>query len=344
MKFIDEIEIQISSGKGGQGCTSFYRDKGIPRGGPDGGDGGKGGDVYFRVDSSLNTLFQYRRNKHYKAQNGLQGSSRNCTGADGEDLVLNVPLGTLIFDSQGQLLADLNETNKIEKILSGGRGGKGNHFFKTSVNQAPHHSQPGEPGESLEIRLELKLIADVGLVGYPNAGKSTLVSVLSAAKPKIADYPFTTLVPSLGVVLANEEQTFVVADIPGIIPGAHQGVGLGIQFLKHIERTKVFLHIIDISLFSGRDPLQDFKDIQYELREFDKTLRDSHFQPLMDRKQIVVLNKADTISEDEALDWQSRFQREESLETIIISAATRHNIDQLIQKTAKLVEEDQANE
>ncbi|MEZ0393337.1 MAG: GTPase ObgE, partial [Pseudobdellovibrionaceae bacterium] len=270
MKFIDEVNIVIASGKGGQGCVSFRREAMTPRGGPDGGDGGKGGDVILKVEKSLNSLVDFRRNKRYAAQSGQQGSGANCTGAHGSDMILHVPQGTIVRSSEGEILVDMTGVQEYV-LLKGGRGGKGNWFFKTSVNQAPEHAQPGEPGEELEVKLELKLIADVGIVGFPNAGKSTLISRISAAKPKIADYPFTTLTPNLGVVKAGDFRNFVVADIPGLVKGAHQGIGLGIQFLKHIERTKVFVHLVDVSGMSSQDPLQDYRDINEELKMYDES-------------------------------------------------------------------------
>jgi GTP-binding protein len=337
MKFIDQTKITVTSGKGGPGCVSFMRGMHMARGGPNGGDGGKGGDLGFRVNLGINSLLDISLRKHYAAQDGQPGAQQDCTGADGEDLILEVPQGTVIKDEDGQVLLDLSEKNQEVIFLKGGRGGKGNTFFKTSTNQAPTHAQPGEPKEEKVIILELKLIADVGLVGYPNAGKSTLISSISAAKPKIADYPFTTLTPNLGVVRYGHDKTFVVADIPGIIPGASQGVGLGTQFLRHIERTKCFLHIIDISPFSARDPLQDYADINHELEEHDRlnTGKEGFFS-LRERKQIVVLNKMDTMKVTEAEEIQSRF-KEEGIETILVSAATGNGIKDLIFKAGDLV-------
>jgi GTPase len=335
MKFIDEVKIYVASGKGGQGCVSFRRESMTPRGGPDGGDGGKGADVILRVHKDLNTLVDYRPNRKYQAQNGVQGSSDNCSGQNGEDLILNVPAGTVVRGADGAVIVDMTEIREFV-LLKGGRGGKGNTWFKNSVNQAPEHSQPGEPGHELEIKLELKLIADVGIIGFPNAGKSTLISRISAAKPKIADYPFTTLTPNLGVVRVGEFRSFVVADIPGLIKGAHTGVGLGIQFLKHIERTRLFIHLVDVSGMRTEDPLQDFKDINFELKMYDESnVGKDGFFPLTERPQIVVLNKIDTLT-PEALDSLTRkFEKEIGYKPTVISAVTGKNVDGLVSEIVK---------
>lgn len=331
MKFIDEVKIMIGSGHGGPGSVSFRREAMTPRGGPDGGDGGKGGDLVLQVSPHLNSLVDFKSNKKYIAQNGEQGQGARCSGANGEDMVLMVPRGTLVRSLEGQVLVDMAEQDRFV-LLKGGRGGKGNHFFKTSVNQAPEHAQPGEPGEEKEVILELKLIADIGIIGFPNAGKSTLISRISAAKPKIADYPFTTLTPNLGVVKAADFKTFVVADIPGLVKGAHQGVGLGIQFLKHIERTKFFIHLVDASGLSGRDPVQDYIDINYELEMYDQQNKDKEgFFPLTERRQFVVLNKIDTLSENDLVVLKSVFQKKFGIPVIAISAFTGKNVKDLIQ-------------
>ena len=247
MRFLDEATIRIQSGSGGPGCVSFHRAKFIPKGGPDGGDGGKGGDVIFVTDSGLYTLLDFRYTREYKAKNGEPGGTQLKSGASASDLKIQVPVGTLLRDQKtGEIIVDLAEPAQEFVALKGGRGGKGNHFFKRSTVQTPQRAQPGEPSQLKEVTLELKLLADVGLIGLPNAGNSTLISRISNSKPKIADYPFTTLVPQLGVVKIEEGKSFVVADIPGLISGAHQGAGLGLQFLKHVERTKLFLHLIDI--------------------------------------------------------------------------------------------------
>jgi GTP-binding protein len=336
MKFIDLIKIQVSSGKGGPGKVSFKKEKFVPRGGPDGGDGGKGGNVIFRVSPGVNTLLDLGSKKVYKAQDGQPGDYQECTGHGGEDLIMEVPIGTLIRNEAGEIEQDLSTPGMEVVFLEGGRGGKGNAFFQTSTNQAPTHAQPGEPAVTREIQLELKLLADVGLLGYPNVGKSTLISVISAARPKIADYPFTTLVPNLGVVRYGDK-TFVAADIPGLIPGAHEGVGLGTQFLRHIERTKCFLHIIDASPFSGRDPYQDYLDINHELEMHDKMNKGKDgFFSLKSRKQIVVLNKVDTMKEADVEEVRQRF-KQKGIETMTISAATGQGIKELVFKTGDLV-------
>ncbi len=336
MKFVDEIEIVVASGKGGPGSVSFRRETLIPRGGPDGGDGGKGGDVIFVTDEGIHSLLDLRFQRKYKAEDGEKGMGQNRSGADGKDLILKVPKGTLVKDENGHIIVDLAHLNQWT-FLKGGIGGKGNTFYKSSVNQAPTVAQKGMPGEEKTISLELKLLADVGLVGLPNAGKSTLISRISAARPKIADYPFTTLVPNLGVVRYGEEQSFVVADIPGIIEGAHKGVGLGTQFLRHIERTKVFVHLIDASNFSGKDPYEAYLEIQGELKAHDEQkFEEEGFFPLLSRPQIVVLNKVDVISESDLKLLQKRFLKE-GIETMAISAVAGKNINELVFKLGKKV-------
>ncbi len=337
MKFIDEIKIVVSSGHGGPGSVSFRREAMEPRGGPDGGDGGRGGDVILKTSHHLNSLVDFKTNKKYNAKNGVPGAASNCAGAHGEDLILHVPEGTLVRDQNGQTIVDLTHVHTYI-LARGGRGGKGNHFFRTSVNQAPEHAQPGEPGETLEITLELKLIADVGIIGFPNAGKSTLISRISAAKPKIADYPFTTLTPHLGVVKFTDEKSFVVADIPGLVKGAHLGVGLGIQFLKHIERTRVFVHVVDISGQSGRDPMDDYREINDELRMYDETNKDKEgFFALATRPQILVLNKSDTMPEEEMIRLTKKFEKETGQKPTVISAVTGKNLKELIIKIAERI-------
>ncbi len=336
MKFIDEVKISIASGKGGQGCVSFRRESMVPRGGPDGGDGGKGGDVILKTAPHLNSLVDYRQNKKYSAANGQQGSGQNRTGADGENLILYVPAGTIVRSLEGEILVDMTHVTEYA-ILHGGRGGKGNTFFKTSINQAPERAQPGEPGQDLEIKLELKLIADVGIIGFPNAGKSTLISRISAAKPKIADYPFTTLTPNLGVVRLGEFKSFVVADIPGLVKGAHQGVGLGIQFLKHIERTKLFIHLIDVSGMGSGNPVQDYTDINNELQMYDLSNKDKEgFFPLTNREQFVVLNKIDTLPSDVLTRIENQFKKI-GVTTFSISAVAGKNVDNLVYEIGKKI-------
>ncbi len=331
MRFIDEIKIVIGSGHGGGGSVSFRREAMTPRGGPDGGDGGKGGNLVLRATPHLNSLVDYRANKKYIAQSGQPGGAARCFGADGQDMVLLLPQGTVVKNMDGQILADLAEMDEVI-LYKGGRGGKGNHFFKTSVNQAPEHAQPGEEGVQMEVALELKLIADVGIIGFPNSGKSTLISRISAAKPKIADYPFTTLTPNLGVVKVADFKSFVVADIPGLVKGAHQGVGLGIQFLKHIERTKFFVHMVDASGLSQRDPLQDYEDINNELKMYDEANKDKEgFFPLAERTQFAVLNKIDTLSENDLAKMKSEFQKRFNVKPITVSAFTGKNIQGLVE-------------
>lgn len=325
MKFVDEVKISISSGHGGPGSVSFRRESMTPRGGPDGGDGGRGGDVVFKTSRHINSLVEIKSYKKYAAQDGQPGTSDNCFGAHGENLTMVVPEGTVIRNAEGEILYDLGHDQEVV-VLKGGRGGKGNTFFKNSVNQAPEYAQPGEDGEKLEIQLELKLIADVGIIGFPNAGKSTLISRISAAKPKIADYPFTTLTPNLGVVRVGDYSNFVVADIPGLIKGAHQGVGLGIMFLKHIERTSLFIHLVDVSGMSGRDPIEDYDDIQYELKMYDEMNKDKDgFFPLMDREQIIVLNKIDLLPADQIEKIKQKFRKKTNAEIFVISAVTGKN-------------------
>ncbi|MBK9324610.1 MAG: GTPase ObgE [Bdellovibrionaceae bacterium] len=341
MKFIDEVKITVSSGHGGPGAVSFRREAMTPRGGPDGGDGGKGGDLILRASRHVNSLIDIRNNKKYPAQNGQPGSGANCSGMNGEDMVIVVPEGTLVRNMDGDVLVDMTGIHEYV-LFKGGRGGKGNAFFKNSVNQAPEFAQPGEPGQQLEVKLELKLIADVGIIGFPNAGKSTLISRISAAKPKIADYPFTTLTPNLGVVKAADFKSFVVADIPGLVKGAHQGVGLGIQFLKHIERTRFFIHLIDASGLSGRDPISDFEDINNELKMYDQNSKEKEgFFSLSDRKQFVVLNKIDTLAPDELERLKIAFKKRTGVDPLAVSAVTGKNIKELVfELTHKIFQED----
>lgn len=330
MKFVDEVKISIVSGHGGAGSISFRRESFAPRGGPDGGDGGKGGDVIFKTSRHINSLVDYKNLRTYKAESGQNGMSVDCSGADGQNLVMVVPEGTVIRDAEGNVLYDLADIDEVT-VLRGGRGGRGNAFFKNSVNQAPEYAQPGEESEKLDITLELKLIADVGIIGFPNAGKSTLISRISAAKPKIADYPFTTLTPNLGVVKVGDYSSFVVADIPGLIKGAHQGVGLGIMFLKHIERTSFFIHMVDVSGLSGRDGMEDYSDLQYELKMYDEMNKDKDgFFPLMDREQVVVLNKIDLLSKEQIDKIKQQFKKKYSVEPHAISAATGKNLQELL--------------
>src|SRR6184192_3534585 len=269
MQFIDEAEILVKAGDGGAGAVAFRREKFVPRGGPSGGDGGHGGDIVMESSERHNTLVHFRFNPEYKAQRGRHGEGSNCTGREGEGIVLKVPVGTIVYDEDtGEKVHDFSRPDERIVVARGGRGGRGNAQFATSTHQAPREHEPGRAGEERHFRLELKLLADVGLVGYPNVGKSTLISRISAARPKIADYPFTTLTPNLGVVRLGEDRSFVVADVPGLIEGAHRGLGLGHQFLRHLERTKVLIHLVDISSGTGREPVEDLDVLRRELELF----------------------------------------------------------------------------
>jgi len=292
MKFVDEARISVDAGKGGNGCCSFRREKFIPKGGPDGGDGGDGGSVYLEADENINTLVDYRYTRRYRAENGQAGSSRNCTGAKGSDIVLKVPVGTTALDEDtGETLGDLTEIGQRLMVARGGFHGLGNTRYKSSTNQAPRQTKPGQIGESRNLKLELKVLADVGLLGLPNAGKSTFIRAVSAATPKVADYPFTTLVPNLGVVSVEQHRSFVVADIPGLIPGASEGAGLGVRFLKHLVRTHLLLHVVDMAPLDDADPADCVTAIADELE---------HFSPALgQRDRWLVLNKLDMLPEDE---------------------------------------------
>ena len=323
--FIDEAKIRIKAGDGGNGCMAFRREKFVPRGGPSGGDGGNGGDIIMESSQRHNTLIHFRFNPEHKADRGRHGEGSNCTGKEGEDMVLQVPVGTSVYDDEtGELVHDFAHPDERVIIARGGRGGRGNQHFATPTHQAPREHELGRPGEERVYRLELKLLADVGLVGYPNVGKSTLISVISAAKPKIADYPFTTLAPNLGVVSIGEaphEESFVVADIPGLIEGAHLGAGLGIQFLRHIERTRVLVHLVDVSDGSGREnPVEDFKVITAELESFGHGL---------DEKPVVVVaTKADVANPEKLRKLQAMAKRKK-LPLYLISAVTGEGIEKL---------------
>lgn len=293
MKFVDEATIRVEAGKGGNGCVSFRREKYIPFGGPNGGDGGDGGSVYLITDTGLNTLADFRYQRSYKAQNGEAGMGRECTGKSGQDLYIRVPVGTVVYDADTQeQIGDLVDAEQTLLVAKGGRHGLGNVHFKSSTNRAPRQSTPGTPGEMRNLLLELNVLADVGLLGLPNAGKSTLIRSVSAAKPKVADYPFTTLYPNLGVVRLGVDQSFVIADIPGLIEGAAEGAGLGIQFLKHLSRTRLLLHVLDVKPFEGTaDPAENFRAIENELKKFSETL--------YAKDRWLVLNKVDLIPEQE---------------------------------------------
>ena len=318
--FIDVAKIHIGAGKGGNGCVSFHREKYVANGGPDGGDGGRGGDVYLLADNNLSTLMDFRYKRKYAADNGQDGGGNNCSGKNAKNLTLRVPRGTLVYDEKtGALMADISGDEPV-LIAKGGRGGWGNSHFATPRRQAPRFAKPGLPGEVFDIRLELKLIADVGLIGYPNVGKSTLISVLSAAKPKIANYPFTTLVPVLGVVRLGPEESFVAADIPGLIEGAAGGAGLGHGFLRHVERCRLLLHLVDISGSEGRDPIEDYRTINTELQNFSSELAK--------QKQIVLGNKCD-IATEEQIETFRTFAEKEGVAFYPISAFTHQGTKQL---------------
>jgi len=341
--FIDEAKIRVKAGDGGNGCMAFRREKFVPRGGPSGGDGGRGGDVIMESSQRHNTLIHFRYNPEHKAQRGEHGMGSNCTGLDGKSTVLQVPVGTALYDQQtGELVHDFSEPDERLVVAKGGRGGRGNQHFATSTHQAPREHELGRAGEERLYRLELKLLADVGLVGYPNAGKSTLISRISAAKPKIADYPFTTLEPNLGVVTVGEEpnqQSFVVADMPGLIEGAHLGSGLGTQFLRHIERTRVLAHLVDVSDASGRpDPVEDFNVINKELASFTPKVGDESGQahPLADKPMIVVATKIDAAN-PEKLKKLTAYAKRRKLEFHAVSAVTGEGIDELKWALAKRV-------
>ena len=324
--FTDYVKIIAKAGDGGNGAISFRREKYVAAGGPDGGDGGKGGDVYFEVDPNSNTLIDFR----FKAENGNNGEGSNKYGKSGENLTIKVPIGTVIKDaSNNRVLADLSQEGQRELVLKGGRGGKGNAHFATSTRQAPRFSQDGENGEEKELILELKLLADVGLIGFPNVGKSTFLGRTTSATPKIADYHFTTLEPNLGVVKTDYGDSFVIADIPGIIEGASEGVGLGLQFLRHIERTRLLLHVIDVSGSEGRDPVDDFNKINSELQKYSKKLSE--------RTQIIVANKIDSMQDENLYKNLENLAKEKKLEIFKISAVTGEGVDKLIKHVSELL-------
>jgi GTP-binding protein len=325
--FVDEVDIHVAAGHGGSGCLSFRREKFVPRGGPDGGDGGAGGSVYLAATAHRNTLVDFRFHPEFEASRGKHGEGSNRSGQRAEDLVIEVPIGTLVFERPAEgdpeLLADLTEEGQRFLVAKGGRGGLGNAHFATSTNRAPRKFQPGEEGEVRELRLQLKLLADVGLVGFPNAGKSTLISRVSAARPKIASYPFTTLTPHLGVVALSDMRSFVIADVPGLIEGAHEGHGLGHRFLRHLERTKVLIHLVDISGASGRDPVEDFDVIQRELALFDARLAS--------KPQLVAANKLDALDEPERLARLKAHVAQTGAPFFEISAVAGTGLDKLLE-------------
>jgi len=324
MKFVDEAKIYVEAGKGGNGACSFLRLKFVPFGGPDGGNGGDGGSVYLSADESINTLVDYRYMRTHKAENGEKGGGRDCTGKSGQDLILRVPVGTIVYDDDtDEVIADLAESGQLACVAKGGRHGVGNARFKSSVNRAPRRTIPGQEGDKRNLRLELKVLADVGLVGMPNAGKSTLISAMSAARPKVADYPFTTLFPYLGVVSVSNFRSFVVADLPGLIEGAAEGAGLGVRFLKHVARTRLLFHVVDVAPMDGSDPVKNVQDISLELEKYG--------HDLLSKERWLVLNKIDVLAPDEIekrcqdiverLGWQGR--------VFIISGLAKQGLDQL---------------
>ena len=326
--FVDEVDVHVAAGNGGRGCLSFRREKFVPRGGPDGGDGGAGGSVFIVATAAKNTLVDFRFHPEFEARSGHHGQGSNKTGQTAFDLEIGVPVGTLVFSrdpttNEVTRLADLLETGQRVLVAKGGRGGRGNARFTSSTNRAPRRTEPGEPGEERFLRLQLKLIADAGLVGFPNAGKSTLISRISAARPKIADYPFTTLSPNLGVVTLSNDRSFVVADVPGLIEGAHSGHGLGHRFLRHVERTKVLVHLVDVSGASGRDPIEDFDTIQRELRLFDPEVAA--------KPQLVVATKMDALDDPSRVEALERHVRALGLQCFPISAVAGTGLAALLE-------------
>lgn len=335
--FVDDVDIHVKAGDGGRGCLSFRREKYVPRGGPDGGDGGGGGSVYIVASPAKNTLVDFRFHPEFEARNGQHGQGSNRTGSTSDDVEIKVPVGTLVFrrsaDSRDdiELLADLTAEGQMVLVAKGGRGGRGNARFVSSTNRAPRRTEPGEAGEEAFLRLQLKLIADAGLIGFPNVGKSTLISRISAARPKVADYPFTTLVPNLGVVSMSDDRSFVVADVPGLIEGAHSGHGLGHQFLRHIERTKVLVHLVDVSGASGRDPVGDFDTIVEELRLFDPAVAA--------KPQIVVASKSDAVDDPSAVARLAAHAAHLGLPFLSISAVTGDGIPGLLEAMWRVIAE-----
>ena len=329
--FVDYVKIKVKAGNGGNGAITFHREKYVDNGGPDGGDGGNGGSIYFVADKNLNTLLNFRYSKKVEAKNGQNGEKRNRTGKSADDILVPVPIGTVVKNIEtGKIIADLKEVGSKCLIAKGGKGGKGNQHFANSTRQAPRFAELGENGEEKELELELKLIADVGLIGFPNVGKSTLISMLSEAKPKIANYHFTTLEPSLGVVKSKSGSSFVMADIPGIIEGASEGVGLGIKFLRHVERTRLLLHVLDVSGSEGRNPVEDYHKINNELTKFSERLAN--------KKQIVVANKIDILQDNENIDSLEKVCKENNIDIVKISAATSLNLEELVEKVSKELE------
>lgn len=330
--FVDRVKIHIKAGNGGNGCVSFYRAKYVVNGGPDGGDGGKGGSVIFVADEGINTLMDFRYKKIFKAQNGADGTKRNCTGADGDDIIIKVPVGTIIREAQtGKIMADMTTPNQQKVIVKGGKGGKGNQHFATPTRQAPRYAEKGRTAKEYDVILELKLIADVGLIGLPNVGKSTLLSMVTNANPKIANYHFTTLTPNLGVVRSKWGSDFVIADIPGIIEGASEGVGLGHEFLRHIERTKVFVHVVDASGIEGDNPLENIEKVNKELSIYDAKL--------LDRPMVIACNKMDLPSSEENFKKIKEVYTSSNFKVFPISAATNSGLDNLLAEVANILKD-----
>ena len=328
--FVDYAKIIIKSGDGGNGAATFRREKYVAAGGPDGGDGGRGGDIYFEVDPNANTLIDFRYTKRFKAENCQNGSGSHKFGRSGKDCIVKVPLGTIVKDVEtGKVIVDLSKEGQKELILKGGKGGKGNSHFATSTRQAPRFAIDGEKGKEKEVILELKLLADVGLVGFPNVGKSTILSRVTAATPKIADYHFTTIDPNLGVVKTEYGDSFVLADIPGIIEGASEGIGLGTQFLRHVERTRLLLHVLDVAGTEGRNPVDDFNKINDELKKYS--------EKLAGRKQIIVANKIDSMQDNSNLESLEKLAKEKDMEIFKISAATGEGLNELFNHVAKII-------
>ena len=326
--FIDNAKITVKAGDGGNGCVSFYRAKYVVAGGPDGGDGGRGGDIIFAADEGLNTLMDFRYKRSFKAPNGEDGQKNNCSGKDAQDVIIRVPVGTIIREATtGKVMADLNDKTSKVTLIKGGKGGKGNQHFATPVRQAPRYAERGRRAKSYDIILELKLIADVGIIGLPNVGKSSLLKMATNANPKVADYHFTTLSPNLGVVQNSYGQSFVMADIPGLIEGASEGIGLGHEFLRHVERTKVFIHVVDAAALYGSDPLVDIETINNELRAYN--------EKLMERPQIIVCNKMDIAQNEEHVDRI----REQFADVFKISAATGEGISELLARAADILKD-----
>ena len=331
MRFIDEAKIFVRAGDGGNGCVSFRREKFVPKGGPDGGDGGNGGNIKIVTNKNLSSLLDYRYKKIHKAQNGDGGRGKNQHGKTASDLIIPVPIGTVIKNAEdGKILGDLTQNGMEFIVVKGGKGGKGNARFASSTNRSPQTATKGNPGELLEIELELKLLADVGILGFPNVGKSTLISKMSEARPKIADYPFTTLIPNLGIVRYGNYKSFVVADIPGIIEGASEGTGLGIRFLKHVERTRILIHLLNISPLTNRNPTDDYKKMNVELRKYSKDLAQ--------KPQIIVINKIDVPNSTDRIKKVVDYFNSNNVEVLKISAITKKGIKELIYKVAEKLE------